>query len=61
MMQPASGSVVNSITTMTQLMKVENPTKAPIRLRIKLSYATTTAGVFDEVVDCTSFDPALWQ
>ncbi len=59
-MQPASGNVVNASTQATQLLKVENPTKVAIRLRIKLSYVAPS-GPVDEIVECSSFDPSLYN
>lgn len=59
MMQPPSGNTVSATTSVTQLMKIENPTKVTIRMRIKLSYSLAT-GPVDEIVECSNFDPKLF-
>ena len=60
-MQPASGTTASPATPVTQLMKIENLTKVPIRLRIKLSYSTGSTGAVDEIVEVSTLDPKLWE
>jgi AP-1 complex subunit gamma-1 len=59
-MQPASGTIVSPTTQITQLLRIENSTKQPLRLRIKLTYHVPN-GPVDEIVDFSSFDSRLWS
>ena len=59
-MQPASGTTVTPTTQITQLLRIENSSKQPLRLRIKLTYHVPN-GPVDEIVDFSSFDSRLWS
>ncbi|KAJ3208582.1 clathrin associated protein complex large subunit [Dinochytrium kinnereticum] len=58
-MLPASGTSVSTSTPVTQSLKIENPSKVPIKLRLKLGFQVNGQSV-EEVVDFSSFDASLW-
>lgn len=59
-LQAPSTVTLNLGATAHQSMRIENPTGAPLKLRIKISF-TVNGQPYNEVVDFTSFDPSLWQ
>ncbi|KAJ3333282.1 clathrin associated protein complex large subunit [Blyttiomyces sp. JEL0837] len=58
-MQPPSSTTISPGSSATQMLKIENPSKMPVKLRIKLSYSVNGQGV-DEIVDFGGFDSSLW-
>ncbi|KAI8928396.1 Coatomer/clathrin adaptor appendage, Ig-like subdomain-containing protein [Entophlyctis helioformis] len=58
-MQPASSSTVEIGQSATQSMRIENPTKAVVRLRLKVVFAVSGQPV-DEIVEFSSFDASLF-
>ncbi|KAI9352036.1 hypothetical protein BDR26DRAFT_321805 [Obelidium mucronatum] len=62
-MQPPSSTGVQPGGFATQSMRIDNPSKGPIKLRIKLGYIVQ--GLMgpqqvDEIVDFAGFDSTLW-
>ncbi|XP_022248680.1 AP-1 complex subunit gamma-1-like isoform X3 [Limulus polyphemus] len=59
---PPSGNVIpaNNDGCVTQVIKVLNPTKTPLRMRIKLSY-TTLGMTVEEQSEIKNFPSAAWQ
>jgi AP-1 complex subunit gamma-1 len=60
MMQPASGSSMGPGGSITQLMKIDNPTCVPIKLRCKLGY-TCNGSLVNDMIDFSGFDTSLWS
>ncbi|KAK5670787.1 hypothetical protein BDV3_005021 [Batrachochytrium dendrobatidis] len=58
-MQPPSSTQVEPGQTAMQNVHLENPTKTPIRLRIKISFVAGGQPI-DEIVEFSSFDSSLW-
>jgi len=56
---PPSGTVCTPESPINQIIKIANPSKAPIKIRIKLSYATNGKQV-NEMFDYSSFSETLW-
>jgi len=59
-MDPPSNSNILENGRETQALRIENPGKVAIRLRLKIAYSFGGVGV-DEVVEFSSFDPSLWS
>ncbi|KAJ3114180.1 clathrin associated protein complex large subunit [Phlyctochytrium bullatum] len=57
-MFPASGAAVSGAATVTQSLRIENPSKVAIKLRLKISYQSNGQGV-EEVVDFAGFDSSF--
>jgi AP-1 complex subunit gamma-1 len=58
-MSPPESTTATMTKPAVQSMKVDNPTKTTIRLRMKLSFAIGGEKV-DEMVEFSAFDPSLW-
>ena len=58
-MQPATSNQVLPNLPATQLLKIENPNKASIKIRCKLSFVVDGRTV-NEMVDFDRFDSSLW-
>lgn len=58
-MFPPESTTATMTKPAMQSMKVENPTKTTIRLRMKLSFAISGEKV-DEMVEFSAFEPSLW-
>ncbi|KAJ3409421.1 clathrin associated protein complex large subunit [Chytridiales sp. JEL 0842] len=58
-MHPPSSTVVPQGGSATQAMRIENPSKTGVKLRLKIGYAINGQAV-EEVVDFAGFDPSLW-
>ncbi|ORX47566.1 hypothetical protein BCR36DRAFT_584667 [Piromyces finnis] len=56
---PPSATVCTPDSPINQLIKIANPSKAPIKIRIKLSYATNGRQI-NEMFDYSSFSESLW-
>ncbi|TPX35074.1 hypothetical protein SmJEL517_g02482 [Synchytrium microbalum] len=59
-MQPPSSTVLPPGSSATQQMRIENPTKAAIRLRLKVSFQANGAVAADEIVEFSGFPASLW-
>ncbi len=59
-MQPPSNTEVAPGKIETQSMKIENETRQPIRLRLKISFETQS-GTFEEILEFSNFDSNLWS
>ncbi|XP_045138658.1 AP-1 complex subunit gamma-1-like isoform X2 [Portunus trituberculatus] len=59
MMTPSSTSMAPS-ATLTQVIKVNNPSKVPLRMRMRLSWQANGSVVQDQG-EISHFPPALWQ
>jgi len=57
---PPSASVCTPDSPINQIIKIANPSKAPIKIRIKLSYSTNGNQV-NEMFDFSSFSESLWS
>ncbi|KAJ3262935.1 hypothetical protein HDU77_011580 [Chytriomyces hyalinus] len=63
-MQPPSATSIPPAGSETQVMRIDNPSRSAIKLRIKLSYAVQNlmgAQQVDEIVDFGGFDASLWS
>ncbi|TPX69712.1 hypothetical protein CcCBS67573_g06774 [Chytriomyces confervae] len=63
-MQPPSATSIPPAGSATQVMRIDNPSRSAIKLRIKLSYAVQNlmgAQQVDEIVDFGGFDASLWS
>lgn len=58
-MDPPSTVVIGAGQSGMQLLRIENPTKAPVKLRMKIGF-TIDGQMTDEVCDFSGFDPSLW-
>ncbi|KAJ3106069.1 clathrin associated protein complex large subunit [Phlyctochytrium planicorne] len=58
-MFPASGTSVSLGQTVSQNLKIENPSKIAVKLRLKISFQSNGSPV-EEVVDFAGFDASLW-
>ncbi len=58
-MQPASSSTISPGHSASQVMIIDNPSQAVIKLRIKISFHSVE-GKIDEVIDFMGFDESLW-
>jgi len=56
---PPSATVCTPESPINQMIKIANPSKAPIKIRIKLSYSTNGKQV-NEMFDFSSFSESLW-
>lgn len=56
---PPSASVCTSDSPINQIIKIANPSKSPIKIRVKLSYSTNGNQV-NEMFDYSSFSESLW-
>ncbi|KAJ3134858.1 clathrin associated protein complex large subunit [Physocladia obscura] len=63
-MQPPSSTSISAGGSAVQIMRIENPSKTVVKLRIKLSYSVPgligETEQHDEIVDFAGFDPSLW-
>ncbi|XP_042206051.1 AP-1 complex subunit gamma-1-like isoform X2 [Homarus americanus] len=59
MLNPSSNNMAPT-ATLTQVIKVNNPNKVPLRMRIKLSWSANGSSVQDQG-EISNFPPALWQ
>ena len=59
-MQPASQTTLERGQTATQAVKINNPSKAAIRLRLKVAFSVNGQNI-DEIAEFSSFDPSLWS
>lgn len=59
MLNPSSTTMAPE-NTLTQVIKVNNPNKVPLRMRIRLSWSTNGATIQDQG-EISNFPPALWQ
>lgn len=59
-MQPPSATSIASGTEATQVFKIANPTKAVLKLRLKVTYTLNGMPV-DDLVDFGSFEEGLWN
>ncbi|KAJ1564034.1 clathrin associated protein complex large subunit, partial [Cladochytrium tenue] len=58
-MQPPSGNMVPAGGSATQVMRIENPSRAPVKLRMKISFALGGKQI-EDIADFAGFDQALW-
>lgn len=58
-MQPASSSSIVPGSTATQLMRVANPTKAPVRLRLKIMFSTSAGTRVDDLAEFSGFPDTM--
>jgi AP-1 complex subunit gamma-1 len=56
---PPSASVCTPDSPINQIIKIANPSKSPIKIRIKLSYSSNGNQV-NEMFDYSSFSESLW-
>ncbi|KAF9025605.1 clathrin associated protein complex large subunit [Haplosporangium bisporale] len=54
-MRPASASEISGGASATQLLKIANPQKTPVRLRLKVVYTTANHGPVDELSEFAGF------
>ncbi|KAK3862477.1 hypothetical protein Pcinc_031662 [Petrolisthes cinctipes] len=59
MLNPSSTTMAPD-TTLTQVIKVNNPNKVPLRMRIRLSWSANGSQIQDQG-EISNFPPALWQ
>jgi len=57
---PASGTLISGTCPVTQVMRITNPTKAALKMRIKISF-TRDGSVVQDQGEVNNFPPALWQ
>jgi len=57
---PPSATICTPDSPINQIIKIANPSKAPIKIRIKLSYSTNGKQV-NEMFDYSSFNESLWS
>jgi len=57
---PASGTLISGTCPVTQVMRITNPTKAALKMRIKISFSRDGSVVQDQG-EVNNFSPALWQ
>ncbi|KAJ3278912.1 clathrin associated protein complex large subunit [Borealophlyctis nickersoniae] len=58
-LQPLTSTTIAPGGTATQVMRIDNPKKAPVRLRLKVLYSIGGQQV-DEIVEFSQFDSSLW-
>lgn len=59
-MMPASSTVINSGIPVTQVMRILNPTRAVLKMRIKLSFSRDGMTIQDQD-EVKNLPSALWQ
>ncbi|TPX51187.1 hypothetical protein SeLEV6574_g00447 [Synchytrium endobioticum] len=59
-MQPPSSTTIMPGGGASQQMRIENPSKSAIRLRLKVSFQSNGAPAANEIVEFSGFDASLW-
>ncbi|KAI8593126.1 Coatomer/clathrin adaptor appendage, Ig-like subdomain-containing protein [Geranomyces variabilis] len=60
-MHPQSSNMIAPGASASQKMRIENPTKVAVRLRLKVVYNIGGQQQIEDIVEFSQFDPSLWS